>query len=82
MILLIDLLHFHLLGYLYHIAVGHFKRHFAAPRAANQDEMNLQFQGTEFELAERYVDDGDIPLIDAKQYTHLVAVSPIIWYAI
>jgi hypothetical protein len=34
--------------------VGHLKRHFLAPRANTQDAMNLQFQGTPFELAERY----------------------------
>jgi hypothetical protein len=33
--------------------VGHLKRHFLAPRAATQDAMNLNFQGEEFELAER-----------------------------
>src|SRR3569623_33106 len=34
--------------------VSQLKRHFLAPRAATQDAMNLQFQGTPFELAERY----------------------------
>lgn len=33
--------------------VGHLQRHFLAPRAQNQDAMNLLFQGQEFELAER-----------------------------
>ena len=33
---------------------GHFQRHFLAPRATTQDAMNLQMQGTVFELAERY----------------------------
>jgi hypothetical protein len=36
--------------------VGHLKRHVLAPRAATQDAMNLNFQGTEYELAERYTD--------------------------
>jgi hypothetical protein len=36
--------------------MGHVKRHFLAPRAATQDAMNLNFQGTEYELAERYTD--------------------------
>jgi hypothetical protein len=34
--------------------VGHFKRHFLAPRAATQDAMNLAMQGAEIQLAERY----------------------------
>jgi hypothetical protein len=34
--------------------VGHLKRHILAPRAHTQDAMNMQFQGTQFELAERY----------------------------
>jgi hypothetical protein len=34
--------------------VGHFQRHFLAPRAATQDLMNLKMQGQEIELAERY----------------------------
>lgn len=34
--------------------VGNIKRHFLAPRAATQDSMNLNFSGTDFELAERY----------------------------
>jgi hypothetical protein len=34
--------------------LGHLKRHLLAPRAHTQDAMNLQFQGTQFELAERY----------------------------
>ena len=33
--------------------MGHIKRHFLAPRASTQDAMNLNFQGEEFELAER-----------------------------
>jgi hypothetical protein len=33
--------------------VGHFNRHFLAPRAVTQDAMNLYFQGEAFELAER-----------------------------
>jgi hypothetical protein len=33
---------------------GHFMRHFLAPRAKTQDEMNLQMKGLEVELAERY----------------------------
>jgi len=36
--------------------MGHLKRHILAPRAATQDAMNLNFQGTEYELAERYTD--------------------------
>ncbi|KAG7353258.1 calcium-activated chloride channel [Nitzschia inconspicua] len=36
--------------------MGHIKRHLLAPRAATQDAMNLNFQGTEYELAERYTD--------------------------
>lgn len=36
--------------------MGHVNRHFFAPRAATQDAMNLKFQGTEYELAERYTD--------------------------
>jgi hypothetical protein len=36
--------------------MGHLKRHFLGPRAATQDAMNLNFQGTEYELAERYTD--------------------------
>jgi len=34
--------------------VGHFQKHFLAPRAATQDDMNIKFRGTDFELAERY----------------------------
>jgi hypothetical protein len=34
--------------------VGHFKRHYLAPRAQSQDAMNLNFSGTPMELAERY----------------------------
>ena len=33
---------------------GHLQRHFLAPRAKTQDLMNLNFRGTDFELAERY----------------------------
>lgn len=33
---------------------GHVQRHFFAPRAPDQRRMNLLFQGTLFELAERY----------------------------
>jgi hypothetical protein len=35
-------------------ARGHFKRHVLAPRAQNQDAMNILFRGEEIELAERY----------------------------
>jgi hypothetical protein len=34
--------------------VGHFQRHFQAPREKTQDAMNLKMQGQVFELAERY----------------------------
>ena len=34
---------------------GHFKRHFLAPRADNQDSMNLYFEGEHLDIAERYV---------------------------
>jgi hypothetical protein len=34
--------------------VGHLQRHFLAPRASTQDAMNLNMQGQNFELAERY----------------------------
>lgn len=34
--------------------VGHLQRHFLAPRAKTQDAMNLNMQGSRFELAERY----------------------------
>lgn len=33
---------------------GHFKRHYLAPRSKTQDAMNLNMQGEEIELAERY----------------------------
>jgi len=33
---------------------GHIQRHLLAPRAKTQDAMNLNMQGTKFELAERY----------------------------
>ena len=33
---------------------GHFYRHFLAPRAKTQDEMNIYMKGLEVELAERY----------------------------
>lgn len=36
------------------IFAGHFERHFLAPRAATQDDMNLKMQGSIIELAERY----------------------------
>lgn len=35
---------------------GHIARHIQAPRAATQDAMNLLFQGSVYELAERYTD--------------------------
>jgi hypothetical protein len=35
---------------------GHIARHYQAPRASTQDSMNLLFQGTVYELAERYTD--------------------------
>jgi hypothetical protein len=35
---------------------GHISKHILAPRAATQDAMNLLFQGTPYELAERYTD--------------------------
>jgi hypothetical protein len=34
--------------------VGHLKRHILAPRQKTQDAMNLNMQGSPFELAERY----------------------------
>lgn len=34
--------------------MGHLNRHILAPRAPSQDAMNRNFQGTDFELAERY----------------------------
>ena len=37
---------------------GHVQRHFFAPRAPDQRRMNLLFQGTLFELAERYTVSG------------------------
>jgi len=43
--------------------VGHLKRHFLAPRAKTQDAMNILFQGTEYELAERYTDMTKILLL-------------------
>ena len=33
---------------------GHIQRHLLAPRATTQDAMNLNMQGSKFELAERY----------------------------
>jgi len=33
---------------------GNFRKHFLAPRATDQEEMNSCFVGNEFELAERY----------------------------
>ncbi|OEU16126.1 hypothetical protein FRACYDRAFT_275258 [Fragilariopsis cylindrus CCMP1102] len=35
---------------------GHLMRHFLAPRAKTQDAMNILFQGSQYELAERYTD--------------------------
>jgi hypothetical protein len=35
---------------------GLFKKHVLAPRARNQEEMYLSFQGTPYHLAERYTD--------------------------
>ncbi len=37
-------------------ATGLFKKHVLAPRARNQEEMNLSFQGTPYNLGERYTD--------------------------
>lgn len=34
--------------------VGNFKKHVLAPRAKTQEEMNLSFQGTFYNLGERY----------------------------
>eukprot|EP00536_Pseudo-nitzschia_multiseries_P002604 jgi/Psemu1/294887/fgenesh1_pm.35_\ len=42
---------------------GHFQRHFLAPRAKTQDSMNILFQGTPYELAERYTDMTKILLL-------------------
>ena len=42
---------------------GQFKKHFQAPRAVSQDEMNLYFKGTEWSLAERYTDLTKILLL-------------------
>ena len=36
--------------------MGHLNRHFLAPRASTQDSMNLLFQGTHYDIAERYTD--------------------------
>ncbi len=36
--------------------MGHFNRHFLAPRASTQDNMNILFQGTHYDIAERYTD--------------------------
>jgi hypothetical protein len=33
---------------------GHLNRHIFAPRATTQDAMNLNMQGAQYELAERY----------------------------
>jgi len=35
---------------------GNFKKHLLAPRARTQEEMNLSFQGTPYNLGERYTD--------------------------
>jgi hypothetical protein len=35
---------------------GNFKKHILAPRARNQELMNLNFQGTRYNLGERYTD--------------------------
>jgi hypothetical protein len=35
---------------------GNFKKHIMAPRARNQELMNLSFQGTKYNLGERYTD--------------------------
>ena len=35
---------------------GNFKKHILAPRARNQEMMNLSFQGTRYNLGERYTD--------------------------
>ncbi|KAL7505906.1 hypothetical protein ACHAXN_007134, partial [Cyclotella atomus] len=35
---------------------GHIQRHYLAPRASTQYAMNILFEGTEYELAERYTD--------------------------
>ena len=44
--------------------MGHINRHILAPRAATRDAMNLKFQGTEFELAERYVRLGSFRFLE------------------
>uniref|UniRef100_A0A7S4APN5 CSC1/OSCA1-like cytosolic domain-containing protein n=1 Tax=Pseudo-nitzschia australis TaxID=44445 RepID=A0A7S4APN5_9STRA len=43
--------------------VGHFQRHFLAPRAKTQDCMDILFQGNQYELAERYTDMTKILLL-------------------
>ena len=43
--------------------MGHFQRHFLAPRAKTQDKMNIFFKGTKYELAERYTDMTKILLL-------------------
>jgi len=35
---------------------GNFKKHVLAPRSRTQEEMNLNFQGTKYNLGERYTD--------------------------
>jgi hypothetical protein len=35
---------------------GHIQRHYLALRASTQYAMNILFEGTEYELAERYTD--------------------------
>jgi len=42
---------------------GHISRHFSAPRAKSQDAMNLSFQGSEVQLAERYTNMTKILLL-------------------
>ena len=34
--------------------VGNFRRHYLGPRAKTQDEVNAQFRGEPYEIAERY----------------------------
>ncbi len=54
--------------------MGNFRKHFLAPRARDQEEMNACMRGGKFELAERYTDSTKV-LFVAMMYSSILPES-------
>jgi len=54
--------------------MGNFRKHFKAPRARTQEEMNACMRGAKFELAERYTDSTKVIFV-ALMYSSILPQS-------